>query len=130
MSIKKVPANGLLITTILGIFMAIGVWGNMSSYRKYKYSDGLRICSQIAFLSIFYFTISFFVLCFVFLIIGAAFNIETASNHINNFVAVLPYLIVNIIVVVSLTLLLLFIIPLIFLIANRNKEVLEDEFKF
>lgn len=129
MSLKQIPVNGLLITTILGIFMAIGVWENKRSYRHYKYSEGWRICSQIAFLSIFYVTIFSVVIGFVRIIIGAAFDIETVSNYINNFTSVLPYLIINIIVVISSTFLLLFIIPLFFLTANRNEEVLEDEFK-
>ncbi len=130
MSSKKVPANVLSITIILGIFMTIGVWESMSPYRKYKYSDGLRICIQIAFLSILYFTISILVFSFVLIILRAIFDIEALLSYINNFTSVLPFLIVTIIVVTPFTLLLLFIIPLIFLIANGNKEVLEDEFKF
>jgi len=126
MEAGELTKNGLLIGLILGIFMVIGIWRTIKSRRKYKYFDGLGVAVQGAIFSLLSFAILSFVFSFFLTVLGGAFGIEALSNYMNTFIAKLPSLIVSVVTTAPFMLVLLFTIPAVFLLTNRNKQVWED----
>lgn len=123
---SKLTRNGFLIGLILGIFMIIGMWKTIKPNRKYKYPEGLRISVFVTLFSLFSFVIFTFILTFFLTIVAGALNIEALSDYINSFVRKLPSLILSVVIINPIIIILMFTIPAVFLLTNRNKEIWED----